>query len=121
MFMNGNGVAGSFENYLPFDFEPYRLSSNTMKEPFSMDRYLAFKRLFNGYKSKRSATTGRIVIDPYLFSGSPFYVVRQYSVRKPTNTKNQEPVEMNNGEVLSSGEAIKKSEFLSNPYIMLRP
>ena len=119
--MNGNGVAGSFENYLPFDFEPYRLSSRAMTEPFSNDRYLVFNKLFNGYKSKRSASTGRVIIDPYLFSGSPFYVIRQYSVRRPTYAKDQEPVETNDGEIVSSGEAIKKSDFLSNPYIMLRP
>ena len=119
--MNGYGVAGAFENYLPFNFEPYGLSSSAMTDPFSMDRYLVFKKLFSGYKSKRSATTGRILIDPYLFSGSPFYVVKQYSVRKPTYAKNQEPVGTDNEEIISSGEAIKKSEFLSNPYIMLRP
>ena len=121
MLINGHGVAGGFKNHLPFDFEPYQFSNSAISEPFSMNHYLVFNRLFNGYKSKRSASTGRVLIDPQLFAGSPFYVVKQYSVRKPFYAKNQEPVETDNEETFSSGEAIKKSEFLSNPYIMLRP
>lgn len=104
-------VVGGFNNYLPFEFRPYRFEP-TMAKPFEMDHYLILNKLFNGYRKKKShisSVPGRV------------YVVKQYSVRRPEYTESREPTEIDNGEVNGSGEAYKKSEFLSNPYIMLRP
>ena len=92
-----------------------------MSEPFSMDHYLVFNRLFNGYKTKKNASPGRLLVDPHLYTNGPFYVVRQYSIRKPEYTS-QEPVEDDDRDEISNGETIKKkSKYLSNSYIMLRP
>ena len=106
-------VVGGFNNYLPFEFRPYRFESSTIAEPFSMDRYSILNKIFNGNKNKKS---------PPSLTSPRVYVVKQYSIRHPEFTEHQNPTEIDNGDdVIGSGEAYKKSEFLSNPYIMLRP
>ena len=123
--MGGHEVAGAFKNYLPFEFRPNPISSGEMElfseRPYSLKDYLIFNRVFRGFKNKKNNSPGRVLIDPDLYSPGRVYVTKQYSIRKPEFAGNQESMETVKSEDNESGDAYKKSEFRSNPYIMLRP
>ena len=123
--MGGHEVVGGFKNYLPFEFRPSRMSSGEMElfseRPLSLNDYLIFNRVFRGFKNKKNNSPGRVLIDPSLYSPGRVYVTKQYSIRKPEFAGNQESMETVKSEDNGSGDAYKKSEFRSNPYIMLRP
>ena len=125
MIIGGNEVVGGFRNNLPFEFQPNRMSYKDIQMssevPYSLNDYLIFNRVFRGFKNKKNNSPGRVLIDPALYSPGRVYVTKQYSIRKPEFAGNQESMETVKSQDNGSGDAYKKSEFRSNPYIMLRP